>query len=139
MNVQRVLFPVDFSDPSAQCLADASRLLATTSLGDVHFLHVLRSPADFATAEADVEAAVRKELAGVVEQFRHEGPHQRHLAVVRGHPATVICEYARERVCDLIVLSTHGRSGLSHLLVGSTTEQVVRHAPCSVLTVRLRR
>lgn len=136
MKVQRVLFPVDFSEPSARCLVQASKLLADSTLGDVHFLHVLRSPADFAAAEADVEAAIRKELAAAVARFEHDSPHQRHLAVVRGHPASVICDYARERACDLVVMATHGRSGLAHLLVGSTTEQVVRHAPCSVLALR---
>lgn len=62
------------------------------------------------------------------------------LNVVRelrsGSPVTHIGEYAKEKGIDLIVMGTHGRSGFSHLLLGSVAENVVRRAPCSVLTVR---
>lgn len=57
--------------------------------------------------------------------------------LLTGHPAMAICDYAKEHECDLIALATHGRTGIAHLLIGSTAEQVVRHAPCPVLSLRL--
>lgn len=57
-------------------------------------------------------------------------------AVRYGNAANEICRYARKHSIDLLVLGTHGRTGLSHLLVGSVTERVVRISPCPVLTVR---
>ena len=56
--------------------------------------------------------------------------------VLWGNPAIDICRIAAERHADLIVTSTHGRTGLAHLFMGSVAERVVRHAPCSVLVVR---
>jgi nucleotide-binding universal stress UspA family protein len=56
--------------------------------------------------------------------------------VLWGNPAIDICRIAEERHADLIVTSTHGRTGLAHLFMGSVAERVVRHAPCSVLVVR---
>jgi nucleotide-binding universal stress UspA family protein len=54
----------------------------------------------------------------------------------QGRPATEIVEAAREIEADLIVIATHGHTGLKHVLLGSVAENVVRHAPCPVLTVR---
>lgn len=59
--------------------------------------------------------------------------------VARGQPADAIIQFAQERDVDLIVMGTHGRSGLQHVLLGSVAEKVVRHAPCPVLTVRYKR
>jgi nucleotide-binding universal stress UspA family protein len=56
--------------------------------------------------------------------------------VLDGDPAQVIVQFARERGCSLIVMGTHGRTGLERLLMGSVAEQVVRKAPCPVLTVK---
>ena len=58
-----------------------------------------------------------------------------HHLLAEGHPATAILRAARENRCDLIVMGTHGRTGLNRLLMGSVTEEVVRMAPCLVLTV----
>ena len=59
--------------------------------------------------------------------------------VVRGQPAGAIVRFAQERDIDLIVMGTHGRSGLQHVFLGSVAEKVVRQAPCPVLTVRYKR
>ena len=56
--------------------------------------------------------------------------------VLNANAAVGICDYAAKEEVDLIVLSTHGRTGLSHMLIGSVAERVVRHAPCPVLTLR---
>ena len=63
-----------------------------------------------------------------------QGPWE--VEVVTGHPADAIVRVAEERGADLIVMGTHGRTGLQHVLLGSVTEKVVRLAPCPVLTVR---
>jgi nucleotide-binding universal stress UspA family protein len=57
--------------------------------------------------------------------------------MVEGHPAETICRVAKEEGCDLIVMGTHGRSGLGRLLLGSVAEQVLREAACPVLTVKM--
>jgi nucleotide-binding universal stress UspA family protein len=59
------------------------------------------------------------------------------IEVAAGDPATAIVRLARERGVDLIVMGTHGRSGLAHMLVGSVAEKVMRQAPCPVLTVKM--
>jgi nucleotide-binding universal stress UspA family protein len=60
------------------------------------------------------------------------------VAVAVGHPAEAIVHVARERNADLIVMGTHGRTGLQHVLLGSVAEKVVRLAPCPVMTVRFK-
>ncbi len=61
------------------------------------------------------------------------------IAVRWGDPVQAIVAYAREKAIDLIVLATHGRTGLGHVLLGSVAERIVREAPCAVLTVRDKR
>ena len=65
------------------------------------------------------------------------GPWQAEVAM--GHPAETIVRVAQERSADLIIMSTHGRTGLQHVLLGSVAEKVVRLAPCPVLTVKHQR
>jgi nucleotide-binding universal stress UspA family protein len=137
MKFKKILFPVDFSEPSKRCLEVASGLLSKEHVKEIHFLYVLRTPSDFSVWEGDPLAEVGRRLQEIGASFHHEGKHETRTAVLFGHPATEICRYAAEHGCDLIVLATHGRTGLKHMLLGSTTEQVVRHAPCPVLTLRL--
>lgn len=59
-----------------------------------------------------------------------------HEKIELGNPDENIVEEAKKEAVDLIVISTHGRTGLSHMLMGSVTEKVVRHAPCPVLSIR---
>ena len=56
--------------------------------------------------------------------------------IVRGRPFVEIIRYAREKKIDIIVVGTHGHSGLTHILMGSVAEKVVRKSPCPVLTIR---
>jgi nucleotide-binding universal stress UspA family protein len=56
--------------------------------------------------------------------------------VLFGNPWSVICQYAKDAEIDLLVISTHGRTGLRHVLIGSTAERIVQHAPCPVLVVK---
>ena len=138
MEFRRILFPVDFSEHSESCMANSSRLLAGDGVQEVHFLYILHTPTDFSTWSGDPKADVERRLAEFIEEFNPPGDHQTKSMVVTGHPSTEICKYAVDHQCDLIVMATHGRTGLSHMMLGSTAEQVVRHAPCPVLTFRSR-
>jgi nucleotide-binding universal stress UspA family protein len=91
-------------------------------------------PFDVASYEADLRDAYR----GSLERLRKERLDHKltvHVRVVTGDPATEIVRHAKEDKCDLIVLPTHGRTGLSHVFFGSVAEKVVRHAECPVLTL----
>jgi nucleotide-binding universal stress UspA family protein len=82
-------------------------------------------------------AAAEKSAKDELKQIRptHDGVNFRH-EIRRGDPATEIVKYADENAVDMIVLTTHGRTGLSRLLMGSVAEHVVRKAHCPVLTLR---
>jgi nucleotide-binding universal stress UspA family protein len=97
-------------------------------------------------ADLDVEQRIEQELAQLWTQTaarlqqKAAGLQERGKTVTplvtRGQPFHEICEVAKGRQVDVIVMGTHGRSGLSHVLLGSVAERVVRHAPCPVLMVR---
>ncbi len=137
MQFRRILFPVDFSAHSEVCLEQSSRLLTGDHPREVHFLYVLPTPTDFSTWSGDPKAEVQQRLEEFMALFKSEGDEKITSSVTTGHPSSVICKYAADHRCDLIIMATHGRTGLSHMLLGSTAEQVVRHAPCPVLTVRV--
>ena len=91
-------------------------------------------PFDVASYEADLRDAYR----GALERLRKERLDRKlsvRVRVVTGDPATEIVRHAKEEECDLIVLPTHGRTGLTHLFFGSVAEKVVRHAECPVLSL----
>ncbi len=134
MQLKRVLFPVDFSKFSRRTLAACSEEFASESAREFHFVYVWRPPSDMVTWD-DPIGIMEVNLKRLVAAFSHEGTHTRVTAVLSGHPALQICNYARRHDCDLIALATHGWTGWRHLIMGSTAEQVIRHAPCSVLTV----
>lgn len=132
----RILVPTDFSVPSAAAL-DYARTLAARFGASLHVLHVLEN--DFlrpmvADPRAAETAALRQlgELLTVEERQRGAV-----TAVLRSDAvAEEIVDYARSNGVDLIVIGSHGRTGLAHLLQGSVAERVVRTAPCMVLTSR---
>jgi len=133
-----VLCPIDLSENSRQAVDFAAEMVDVMAGGELILLYVAipELPTSSGFAIASVESAIdeeRKQLAGIAPTrpditFRHE--------VRRGEPADVICKFAEEEGADLIVMTTHGRSGLSRLLMGSVAEHVLRHSPCPVLTVR---
>jgi len=135
LRFNNVLIPVDYSDFSRKAIRACSTLFAGDERVAFHFVHVWRSPSDQSVGDAlpDLQA----ELDEFVSEFTHAGDYTAHTRVLMGDPATAICDYAREMGCDVVAMATHGRTGLAHLLIGSTTEHVVRHAPCPVLTLRV--
>jgi nucleotide-binding universal stress UspA family protein len=145
IDLHTILVPTDFSKSSANALAYAAAF-AEKFGAEVRLLHVVQDLALF-IPEAVLAAPP---LAPPVEQFLAAAREAMDLAiaglarpeltlhpeVAEGVPAEEIVRVARERGVDLIVMGTHGRTGLAHVLVGSVCEKVVRRAPCPVLTVR---
>jgi nucleotide-binding universal stress UspA family protein len=129
----RILVPTDFSASSDAALAYA-RLLAHTFDSVLHVLHVSgeRPPVDENDPRGEPVALrqIRERLAG-------EDRRRRVVVrvVERRSPGEAILDYARQAECDLVVMGTHGRTGLAHLIMGSVAELVVRSAHCPVFTV----
>lgn len=131
--IQRILCPVDFSPVSTNALAYAERL-ATAAGAELVLLHAFEIPASltYADVQNPADPAIRQQLEGVQLAV----PGRQAARILHAGPAgEVICWLGEERSCDLIVMGTHGRTGLKHLLLGSVAEYVVRHARCPVLTV----
>jgi nucleotide-binding universal stress UspA family protein len=146
MTAQHVLVPVDFSEYANQALEYAIGL--ASKLGArVTLLHVMQSP-PWGGAEMDatlpyaytqyiqvLEAESANGMQAYLERVTAAGL-EGEVAVVHGVPFHEIIETAKTRQVDLIVMGTHGRTGLQHVLLGSVAEKVVRLAPCPVLVVR---
>ena len=135
--IKRILFPTDFSETSMAALGHAERLAANTG-AEILVLHVFPIPDVWGSGGKtdEVHQTAKEQLADIQPQMA--GVRMQHVAH-GGPPGETICWLAQKRNCDLIVLGTHGRTGLAHLLMGSVAEYVVQHAPCPVLTVRQHR
>ena len=141
MRLTRILLPTDFSDTAGHALGYAADL-ASRYRASVHLLHVVSDPRaqDWA---GEVEGLVVPDLLakwrGDAERRLGEvslGDVETVRAVRVGHAFVEIIHYAAGNAVDLIVMGTHGRGPVRHLLLGSVAEKVVRKAPCPVLTVR---
>jgi universal stress protein A len=131
---QRILCGVDFSATSTKALQFAERLARETD-AELILAHAFGVPAgyDAAGQKEPYDPNVRSQLEQLVPMY----PEIRVRRVLHaGAPGEVICWLAEEQRCDLIVLGTHGRSGLMHLLLGSVAEYVLRHAHRPVVVVR---
>jgi nucleotide-binding universal stress UspA family protein len=141
--LKNILVPTDFSDTSEVAVTYA-QALAEAFGATVHVLHVLRDPASHLPVEALAALpTLREQLAWDAQQRLGKvlaGPEAQKLDVQRvvrmGVPFVDIIGYAKGHDIDLIVMGTHGRGPIKHMLLGSVAEKVVRKAPCPVLTVR---
>ncbi len=145
IDLHRILIPTDFSKHSENALTYA--LAFAEKFGaELYLLHVVQDLALFipdavtvappiAPPVEQLTAAVREALNNVVREHRLEQSPV-HVEVREGAPFYEIIRFAKEKDIDLIVMGTHGHSGLAHVLLGSVSEKVVRKAPCPVLTVR---
>ena len=136
ISFKKVLIPIDFSDWSKRALGACSTMFAGNEPMAFHFVFVLRAPSDYAPLAQGRTREMHEQLQEFVSEFTHQGEHVTHVEILTGQPAMALCKYARDHECDLIAMATHGRTGLAHMLIGSTAEQVVRHAPCPVLSLR---
>ena len=144
--ISRILVATDFSAASDLAI-DYARALATQFGASVHLVHVVEDPFVTGTLHPEVyiasipgmratlidDAAAR--VARLKPIFDAHGVSVTSEVMV-GTPASAICDAAVGRRCDLIVMGTHGRSGMAHLLLGSVAEKVIRQASCPVLTLR---
>ncbi len=142
LRIARILVPTDFSEESKGAIRYATRL-AETFGASIHLAYVIDSLGDLKGAEvvpwnadsAQVVVVMQCKLAELAnEEIEELVPVYPHVA--SGQAVEGIIALARNSLCDLIIISTHGRKGVSHALVGSVAERVVRHAHCPVLVVR---
>lgn len=144
--MKSILLPTDFSNPAAQAAAYAYAFVDKFG-AELHVLHVIeRLASSLPEVVLDLSESLEKyfekaevraleNLSNSVDPMWEKGKRVT-LATREGAPFVQIVQYAREHGIDLIVMGTHGRSGLPHAIMGSVAERVVRKAPCPVLTVR---
>jgi nucleotide-binding universal stress UspA family protein len=143
MSIPHFLVPIDFSASAEQALDYAIRL-ARPLKARLTVLHVIQ-PVPMAGVDMGValpeaylrelEEAVQRDMEEALARVTAAGLTAERV-VLYGVPFQEIVETAKARQVDLIVMGTHGRTGLMHVLLGSIAEKVVRLAPCSVLVVR---
>jgi nucleotide-binding universal stress UspA family protein len=147
VEIRTILAPTDFSSHSENAVRYACGLAERLG-AELHLLHVL---SEFVPTGPDPlltpvlppeyyresEAQSRSELETLLQPSWGRPPTVQ-LAVRWESPVEGIVAYAREAAIDLIVIATHGRTGLSHVLLGSVAERIVREAPCPVLTIRVK-
>jgi len=135
--LKNILIATDFG-PASDAALTYGRALAKAFGARLHLLHVAENNflrPTIADPHALNEAVHRRLDNCLVPEDRSE-LRARAVLKVSDNPAEEIADYARDASIELIVVGTHGRTGVSHLLVGSVAERVVRIAPCPVLTVR---
>jgi nucleotide-binding universal stress UspA family protein len=142
--IRTILVSTDFSQDSETSIRAALRLLGPQPVAKLVLLHVYHLPYEYTAYGTiptsldyfkDVEGAAEERLNEIARTLDREGLAVETLAK-EGYPPDTIIDLADEVSADLIALGTHGRTGLAHLLLGSTAERVVQHARCPVLTVK---
>lgn len=144
--ISRIVAPTDFS-PASDAALDYARDLAQKFGASIDLVHVFDDPFASGAFIGDGTVMMPVELRDSLEKHARGQLEARHAAhagalpgsstsFLMGPPAKRIVERAKEDGADLIVMGTHGRSGLGHLLIGSVAERVVRTAACPVLTTR---
>lgn len=145
IKLKKVLVPTDFSDSARNALRYGVSF-AREYGAELVLLHVVENltvgyasdlfPVPMAEVFQEISGYAKAEIAKLAAEAREKG-----VAVVevvaQGKPSAEIIRYAAENAIDVIVLGTHGKGMLDQALFGSTTERVVRRAPCPVLTVRM--
>lgn len=136
---QRILVPIDMSVFSITALQYAEDV-AEHFGAEIAVVHVVEHETQSAkAAEADSEAEAEQALRSTIARMLldHNVVHQSlRIELRHGSPAQEIVKASQEIHADLIIMCTHGRSGLSHVLMGSVAERVVRRSPCPVLTIK---
>lgn len=142
-----IILPIDFSELSLAALPWARRMAAISN-AEIHCIYTVEPPHIYSALDMApaIPLPTTEELAesaqGQLDTFVTE-----HLsgiepapvsAILTGKPSDQIVAYAAKVGAELIIMTTHGHSGLAHVLLGSTTESVLRHAECPVLSIRSR-
>ena len=146
MNLRTILLPTDFSECAAHAVPVAAQF-ARGAGARLLCLHVVEpavpavgwspvaEPLPLAVITERLEDSATRELPKLARAAECEGLDVEEV-IAHGEPASEIVRVARERGADLIVISSHGRTGLGRILFGSTAESVVRYAHCPVLVVK---
>jgi nucleotide-binding universal stress UspA family protein len=138
---EQILVPVDGSEASMDAVSHAAGL-ASVHGADLHVVHVLEPQVAVESAGVDVTSALEevgeRAIADAESVAREAGIEELHGSLLTGAPHRRIVEYAEDNDVDLIVMGTHGRTGLARLLLGSVAEKVVRTSPVPVSTIRPR-
>ncbi len=145
INFKLILCPVDFSTTSTHALETAIEL-ATELNAKIHLVHVYQYPS-FSLPEADLATPIdlsiqegyverlESQLAKLKKKYTDDALNIINTTLVEGVPYVEIIHTAKEINADLIIVGTHGRTGLSHMLLGSVAERVVRSSTIPVLSV----
>ncbi|MEK6606086.1 MAG: universal stress protein [Myxococcota bacterium] len=146
--IRRILVPVDFSSGSRPVLEYAAGL-AQRFDAEIEVLHVLEPPRYIApdlvlhieeggpqTLGQFLRARAMRDMEQLLGSVPQRGEKRARPRIEMGDVAQTIANIAAEPGCDLVVMGTHGRQGLGHLLLGSVAAKVIRRAPCPVLTLR---
>jgi nucleotide-binding universal stress UspA family protein len=145
MQIKTILFPTDFSN-GARAAMDHAISLAKDYQAKLILLYVIQDisiaewyiPSSISAGELveDMQKSAWQEMDKWIAEVSKQVKDVEKM-VVRGVPFVEIIQTAKKRNADLIVIGTHGRTGIDHMLFGSTAEKVVRKAACPVLTVRI--
>ncbi len=146
MKIDKIVVSTDFSEPSEAALR-YGRALARSFAASLDVVHVVEDlfahawgaetyAASAPALQAEIERQAEGQLLRLVTDRDRRELHARPVLLHGRSPVVEIVAYATRENIDLIVLGTHGRGAIAHLLLGSVAENVVRRAPCPVLTVR---
>ena len=140
-----LILPVDFSELSEAAVPWVRRMAAVLD-AQIHCIFVVEHPhfygsLDMTTPVAmpsaeEIAESVQNQLASFVDEHVSGLQPAATGTVLVGRPADKIIEYARDNDAAMIIMTTHGYGGVKHMLLGSTTEAVLRHAECPVLSIR---
>lgn len=143
VKVTKILYPTDFSDPSA-CALHYAVEMAKKFDAELVMLHVLLDESQMVSfylpqltvknLSKDMEDGAKAKMEEFISETNALDGVEYSTAMVKGIADEEIIKYANENSVDMIVLGTHGRTGLEHVIFGSTAEKVVRSASCPVLT-----
>ena len=140
---KKILCPVDFSEFTDEILSYAE-IIAKRFDSELHLIHVIPNlsyftpyesfltPENLVAIERNIEGEVGKDFDKITKKL--EFPFKR--IIKTGVTSVEIIDYIKQQGIELVVMGTHGRSGIEHILIGSVAEKVVRKSPCPVLTVR---
>lgn len=143
LQVNKILVPIDFSDYSKNALKYAAKFAASFN-SKIYLIYVIEPviyPADFSMGQValpSIDTEMNTRAKDELEQLaKREITGLEVVSLIKtGKPFVEIIETAQEEDIDMIIIATHGHTGIEHVLFGSTAEKVVRKAPCPVLTIR---
>jgi universal stress protein A len=142
---KKIVCPIDFSEFTDEILKYAVNITKKFN-AELHLIHIIPNlnyfipyesfltPENLVAIEKNIEKEVEKDFEKVTKDI--DMPLKK--IVKTGATFVEIIDYIKEEDIDLVVMGTHGRSGIEHILIGSVAEKVVRKSPCPVLTIRPR-